>query len=71
VTYFERLGDWAAKSDRYTVESTDNGIATFVTIRDEDGFSAPGYADGTGAAALDQAATSAAHLFKAIKRSGR
>jgi hypothetical protein len=60
--YFDKLTAWAVRTDgRFAVESTDNGLARWVTVRRNDGLSATGYG-----ATYDSAAVSAQQLFKVI-----
>jgi len=59
--YFDKLASWAATTDgRFTVETADNDLARWVTIRRYDGFSVTAHA-----ATYDAAAVSAQQLFKA------
>jgi len=63
--YFEELSHWArVRAARgYKLESTYNGIATFVTLRRDDGVSGTGYSYGDTPEARDAAAKSARNLF--------
>ncbi len=62
--YLEKLQAWADGTDGYyTIETTDNVLARWVTIRREDGFCSTAHGE-----TYDEAASYAAHLLKAKRK---
>lgn len=58
--YFDKLNKWAAdKQAVIKIETADNDLARWVTIRRYDGMSATGYGQ-----TYDEAAVSAYHLYQ-------
>lgn len=58
--YFDKLNKWATdKSDVITIETADNGLARWVTIRRYDGRAAVGCGQ-----TYDEAAVSAYHIYQ-------